>query len=109
MATSIKKGQHLFFVFENGVATRNRQNKLRCYFSRKRAEERSNGIGEIVEYEPVINARWRWKKGTFASWACDNCDARTDFNPGWKNRCPHCGAHMIEWEDSNGVRHSVQG
>lgn len=110
MATSIKKGQHLFFIFENGEATRNRQGKLRCYFNRKRAEERSHGIGEIVEYEPVINARWKRRKDTaFCTWSCGNCGAGTYYNPNYKKRCSICGAHMIDWEDSDGVRHSVQG
>ena len=109
MAKEFEKGQHLFFIFENGVAKRNSQNRACCFTDRKKAELNSNGIGEIVEYEPVTTARWKRTRGYYTAWACSNCGGVTDFNPANKERCPRCCAHMIDWEDSDGIRHSVQG
>lgn len=61
---------------------------------------------------PVVHGTWEKTPtyGVLMCSACRNCYIDENFLDGKKwNFCPECGAHMIEWEDSNGVRHSVQG
>lgn len=94
MASFFEYGDHLFIPFVNGRSVGDSQNRPRMYKTREAFDRQAYKAGpcELVEYAPVVHARWVPIKGSAYEFTCSNCKIyMADDNP---NYCNECGAIM---------------
>lgn len=103
MATQIKKGQSVFFLFKDGKTMYDSQMKPRMYLTRKGYEQHTRTpieIGaELIEYAPARHGKWNgegYECSECGYLLCNIMDADSYFSSGFSgvNYCPNCGAKM---------------
>lgn len=101
MANKFKKGQHLFFLMNNGETSLDSQNKPRYYLSRDKAEQYKRYGSEIIEYVPVTYGVWEIMPGTKNRRFCTCCKWDVPEYGKFYGYCPNCNAKMSRGDDND--------